>query len=371
MIELTRQDLVDILYGCTILGTGGGGSLDKGLQLIDDALAKGKRFRMVDFSEVPDDAWIATPYVCGSISPSTPELEARYAGLPVLEEPKAYLAYRAMEKYIGESFYGVISTELGGGNTAEAFYTAALLDRFIIDADPAGRSVPELQHSTYNIFDLPIYPISCANAFGDVAIFPTVVNDERAEALVRALAIASKNSIGVTDHPARASVLREAVIRGAISTAWEVGKYFSEAKQSGLPAGLHVAAGMGGYVLFRGRLSGHKYDTVDGFTVGDAYFVGEGSFTGSEYHVWYKNEHITAWRDGKVDVTAPDLICIFNDDTNEPNINPHFTEGMKVSIIGFRAPEQWRTERGLEIFGPRHFGFDFDYQPIENTHSRA
>jgi hypothetical protein len=198
-----------------------------------------------------------------------------------------------------------------------------------------------------------------------------VVNDERAEALVRALAIASKNSIGVTDHPARASVLRETVIRGAISTAWKVGKYFSEAKQSGLPAGLHVAAGMGGYVLFRGRLSGHKYDTVDGFTVGDAYFVGEGSFTGSEYHVWYKNEHITAWRDGKVDVTAPDLICIFNDDTNEPNINPHFTEGMKVSIIGFRAPEQWRTERGLEIFGPRHFGFDFDYQPIENTHSRA
>jgi len=368
MIELSMQDIKEILYGCTILGTGGGGSPEKGIRLIEEAFKLGKRFRMVDFSEVPDDAWIATPYVCGSISPTTPELEARYAGLPELNDPLAFLAYKAMEAYIGEPFYGVISTELGGGNTAEAFYTAALMDRFIMDADPAGRSVPELIHSTYNIFDLPIYPISCANQFGDVAVFPQVVDDTRAEALVRALAVASKNSIGVTDHPARAGVLKNAVIRGAISYAWKIGKIFTAALQEGKQTGMAVAAGMNGYVLFRGKLSKHTYDTVDGFTVGDAYIQGEGEFSGSEYHVWYKNEHIASWKDGKVDVMAPDLICIFNDDTNMPNINPHFSEGMNVTVIGLPAPEQWRTQKGLDIFGPRHFGFDFDYEPIEKKH---
>jgi DUF917 family protein len=35
MIELTRQDLYDILYGCTILGTGGGGSPESGISRID------------------------------------------------------------------------------------------------------------------------------------------------------------------------------------------------------------------------------------------------------------------------------------------------------------------------------------------------
>ena len=40
MQTLTRQNLIDILYGCTILGTGGGGSLAEGIDLIDRALAE-------------------------------------------------------------------------------------------------------------------------------------------------------------------------------------------------------------------------------------------------------------------------------------------------------------------------------------------
>lgn len=370
MKTLQRQDLLDILYGCTILGTGGGGSLQKGISLIDDALDRGKRFRLVDFSEVPDDAWIATPYMCGSISPTTSELEAQYAGLPILKEPEAYLAYRALENYLGETFYGVITTELGGGNAAEAFYTAALLDRFIIDADPAGRSVPELQHSTYYINNLPIYPLACANMFGDVAVLPKVVNDERAEALVRAMAVASKNRIGVADHPAQAKVLRYCVIQGAISNAWKAGKLFREAKEQGKPVGRHVAEGLGGFLLFEGQVAKNHFDTVDGFTVGDVYLAGKGDYDGSEYHVWFKNEHMAAWRDGKVDASVPDLICIFNEDTQEPILNPYFSDGMNVTVIGLCAPVQWRTKRGLEIFGPGHFNLGFEYTPIEDNHNQ-
>jgi DUF917 family protein len=365
---LSRQDLFDILYGCTILGTGGGGSLQKGLELIEDALQKGKQFRLVDFNEVPDDAWIATPYMCGSVSPVTPELEAQYANLPKLPEPEPYLAYRALEAYFNKEFFGVISTELGGGNTAEALYVAALLDRYIIDADPAGRSVPELQHSTYCIYDLPIYPLACANQFGDVAILPKVVNDLRAEALVRAMAVVSKNRIGVADHPAQAKVLRNAVIQGAISHAWKIGRTFREAKESGKSIAGQVAAAGGGVVLFKGRVTRHHYDTIEGFTIGDVYIRGEEEYAGSQYHIWFKNEHIIAWRDDKVDVTVPDLICVFDEENGEPNLNPYFRDEMKVSVIGLPAPQPWRTERGLELFGPKHFGFDVDYQPIEKTH---
>lgn len=370
MKTLTRQDLYDILYGCTILGTGGGGSLEKGLALIEDALAKGKQFRLVDFSEVPDEAWIATPYMCGSVSPSTPELEAQYADLPHLSEPEPYLAYRALEAYFGREFYGVISTELGGGNTAEALYVAALLDRYIIDADPAGRSVPELQHSTYCIYDLPIYPLACANQFGDVAILPKVVNDLRAEALVRAMAVVSKNRIGVADHPAQAKVLRDAVIRGAISYAWQIGKAYREARERGESAPARVAETGGGVMLFQGRVSRFQYDTIEGFTVGDVDIEGEGEYASSRYHIWFKNEHIIAWRNGEVDVTVPDLICVFDDETNEPVLNPYFQNGMQVSVIGLPAPAQWRTPRGLELFGPKHFGFDIEYQPLEARHQK-
>ena len=370
MKTLDKQNLYDILYGCTILGTGGGGSLQKGLELIDSALAMGKSFKLVDFSEVPDDAWIATPYMCGSISPTTPELEAQYAQLPKLDDPEPLLAYKALEAYFGKEFYGVISTELGGGNTAEALYVAALLDRYIIDADPAGRSVPELQHSTYYIYDLPIHPLACANQFGDTAILTNVVNDLRAEALVRAMAVASKNRMGVADHPVQAKVLRDAVIQGAINQAWKIGEVFRQAKESGQLAAPLVAGAGNGFILFQGRVSQHHYDTIDGFTVGDVYIQGEGEYAGSQYHIWFKNENLMAWRDGQVDATTPDLISIFNDDANEPNLNPYFSEGMRSSVIGLPAPTQWRTPRGLELLGPGHFGFDVPYVPIEELHQK-
>lgn len=368
MKTLNQQDLHDILHGCAILGTGGGGSLEKGLKMVDEALAMGKSFKLVDFSEVPDEAWIATPYMCGSISPTTPELEAQYAGLPVLPEPQAYLAYRAMEEYYGKEFYGVISTELGGGNTAEAFYAAALLDRYIIDADPAGRSVPELSHSTYFINNLPIYPVACANEFGDVAILPKVVNDFRAEALVRAMAVASKNRIGVTDHPAQAKVLREAVIHGAISFAWKIGRIHREARAAGSSSAAQIVKDVDGFMLFKGVVSKASYETVEGFTVGDIYITGEAEYQGNEYHIWYKNEHMASWKDGKIDITVPDLICVFDENENEPLLNPHIHKGIKVSVIGLPAPEQWRTARGIEIFGPRYFGIDADYLPIEEKY---
>jgi len=371
MIELTKQDLYDILMGCTILGTGGGGSLDKGLARIDEALAAGKRFRLVDFSEVPDEAWIAIPYMCGSISPTTPELEAQYANLPVVDEPMPYLAYKALEKYVGEEFYGVMSTELGGGNTAEAMYVGAWLDKFIIDADPAGRSVPEIQHSTFYINDLPATPLACANMFGDVAILPRVVNDLRAEALVRAMAVASKNRIGVTDHPAQAKTLRNAVVKGAISYAWKLGKAYRQAREANQPAA-PVIAGLGrGRMLFQGKVARFQYDTIEGFTVGDVFIRGEGEYAGSEYHIWFKNEHMIAWRDGSVDVTVPDLIIIFNEETGEPNINPFFREGLPVSVIGLPCAPEWRTPRGIQELGPRHFGYDIEYKPIEQTHPGA
>ena len=30
MLKLKQQDITDLLYGCAVLGTGGGGSLEKG-----------------------------------------------------------------------------------------------------------------------------------------------------------------------------------------------------------------------------------------------------------------------------------------------------------------------------------------------------
>jgi len=367
---LRKQDLYDILYGSAVLGSGGGGSLSDGLRLMDKALSMNKEFCLVGFDEVPDDAWIAVPYTCGSISPGTPELDHQYSHLQCLSEPQPYLAVKALEEFFGQDLYGVISTELGGGNTAQALYVAALFVKYIIDADPAGRSVPELIHSTFCIFDTPIYPIAVANQFGDVAILPRVVNDERAEALVRALAIASKNTIGVVDHPVQAKVMRNVVIQGAITKAWEIGKVYREALTRGEMASTSISRECVGFILFQGNVTGSQYETQDGFTIGTTEIQGTGKFVGDTYRVWYKNENLIAWRNEIVEVTTPDLIVVFDDERNTAVQNPYAYLGQKVTVIGMPAPAVWRLPKGLELIGPKHFGFNYEYVPIEKHFSQ-
>ena len=365
MQKLTKQDLYDILYGCTILGTGGGGKLEQGLSLVDRALDAGNEFILADLNEIPDDALIACPYYCGSISPITPEQEAKYAALPHIDEEPALRAFRILEEYEGKKFYGAISTELGGSNTAVAFYVAAMMGIYIIDADPAGRSVPELQHSTFFINNLQITPMAVANEFGDTVIVKDVVDDFRAEALVRAMAVASKNHVGVADHLTTARKLKKAVIPGAISYALKIGRAYRQAKEDNKDLAAELAKAGSGYVIFRGIVRDLKWQDKDGFTIGDTIIEGDREFEGSDYRIWFKNENIISWRNGKIDVTVPDLICIVSDDTKQPVTNPNFEPGLRVSVIGLPAPKEWRTSEGLKVFGPKHFGYDIEYVPIE------
>ena len=103
----------------------------------------------------------------------------RSANQPQLSETEPYLAYKALEAYCVKKFYGAISTDLGGGNTAGAIYVVTLLDCYIIDVGPVGSSISELHHSTYFICNLPIYLLAWINKYDDVAILPHVVSDLR------------------------------------------------------------------------------------------------------------------------------------------------------------------------------------------------
>ncbi|MGI6258175.1 MAG: DUF917 domain-containing protein [Anaerovoracaceae bacterium] len=360
MKKLTNQDIRDIIYGCTILGTGGGGTLQGGLDILKEDMEEGREFLLADLEEVPDEEYIAVPYVCGAISPLTEEEEE---ALPSMETTEAMRAFMAMEEYYGREFYGIVSTELGGENTADAFHIAAQLGKVIVDADPAGRSVPELQHSTFYVNGVPITPIAVATPFGDTAIINNVASDERAEALVRAMAVVSNNIIGVVDHPTTGEILKKSVIPGAVSYALEIGKALRLALEQGEDPVEEIIKIGKGKRLFKGKVKNYKWDTVDGFTVGEVNLEGEGQYAGDEYRVWFKNEHIASYLNGETHVTVPDLICMIDGEGN-PVTNPYYTQGQELDVFALPAPMEWRTERGLSVFGPGAFGLDVTYRPI-------
>ena len=364
MRELTREDLLNILYGCAILGTGGGGTLEDGTGLIDQALDLGKKFKLARFDEVDPDTLIGTPYFCGAISPLTEEERLKFDSLPKPEKDPALIALEAVEKIMGKPVPAMISTELGADNTAIAFYTAAMNDRIILDGDPAGRSVPALQHSTYYLDDIPMYPLGACTDFGEAMILTYLPNDMRGEDILRAVAAASRNSVAIVDHIAPAKKIGASVINGAITRAEKIGKAFREAVKAGTDLGDTVTEAAGGKRIFRGTVTSNAFETRDGYTFGDMYISGEGQWEGHELHIWYQNENIMSYLDGEVYATVPELVVVLDLDEKTPQMNPYAREGEHVDVLCLPADKPWMTEKGLATFGPKSFGFEKEWEPF-------
>ena len=365
MKKLYKEDIIDLLYGCAVLGTGGGGSLAEGLAIMKEDFEKGRVLKIAALDEIPDHAYVASPYGCGAPSASGKEDE-RFHDLPHLQDSPAVLAFQGLQEFLAEPVFAVSSTELGGMNTAEALHVACLMDLPLADGDPAGRSVPELIHSTFYLKGKPIDPLAVATRFGDVVILKNVVDDFRAEALVRAMACVSGDEVNVCDHPMTGREYRESVIPGAISYAWQVGKILRKAREEGCDTATAIVQAMNGALLFRGIVTDLPWECRDGFDYGEICLKGIREYEGEAYRITFKNENIASYRNEKIDVTVPDLICMV-DQNGEPMTNPDFAPGDEMNVFALPAPKIWTTKEGLAIFGPRYFGIDADYIPFDQN----
>jgi DUF917 family protein len=118
-------------------------------------------------------------------------------------------------------------------------------------------------------------------------------------------------------------------------------------------------------LLFTGQIADFDWRDEDGFLVGNLKIEGTGQFAGQSFETDYKNEHLMARRNGMVVATCPDLITVIDLASHDGINNPDFTRGQSVAVLAFRCDPLWRSEAGLAVFGPRYFGYDVDYVPVE------
>jgi hypothetical protein len=78
------------------------------------------------------------------------------------------------------------------------------------------------------------------------------------------------------------------------------------------------------------------------------------------------------WLNERPYVTCPDTICVVDAKTGEGLSvwGQEFGKNREVVVFGRRAYKIWRTKRGIELFSPKHFGFDIGYRPIEDIVGR-
>lgn len=367
MKTLSEKDVIDFIYGASVYGTGGGGSVESAMSLLQDAKDRGIKFKLVDPLEVPDDEIVACPYgVGGGVSE---EIRKRFASLPRLPRHEIILiAVKEFEKYLGKQVYGFIPGELGAGNSLLAMYLAALTDRYTVDGDTVGRSVPEVAHSTFTICDVPITPFVITTPSGDSMLVTRVLNDQRAEDIDRFMAIASGGGVTVIDHPVDGKTLRNSIVPNTVTKSIEVGRSVRAAREKGSDLVDALLESTKGHLLFQGKISMVDRENRDGFIWGSVELKGLGTFQENNYKVWFKNENLMTWMNGKPHVTCPDLVSIVDADTCHAlsNWGDDLTEGRDVIVLGIRAPDIWRTARGLELLTPKYFGYDVKYRPIED-----
>ncbi|HVV24248.1 MAG TPA: DUF917 domain-containing protein, partial [Pseudonocardiaceae bacterium] len=117
-------------------------------------------------------------------------------------------------------------------------------------------------------------------------------------------------------------------------------------------------------VLFRGKVSDVARRTEEGFARGQAAAV---SFDGDhKLELVFQNENLVARVDGAVRCVVPDLICVLDAERGEPITTETLRYGQRVTVVGISTPELMRTPEALAVFGPRAFGLDTEFVPVES-----
>lgn len=370
MKVLEKQDLEDLLVAAKILGTGGGGDVERARSMIEEIYTKNKQFRLVNVEDIPDEEIVViVGIVGGGVSE---EALRKVADLPRIKEKPEFAAKRALAEFIGKEPYAYLPSEIGAANTLVPMYVAAMTDGFAVDADACGRAKPEISISTTHVKGLPVTPLSIVTPFGDIMILKKAVNDARAEDLCREMAVASGGLCGVARCPVKGRDIKEAVVPNSISQTMKIGKEIREAKERGKDPVTALIESSNGFKLFHGKVKSYDREEEGGFMWGNIIITGIGDYEQDELRVWYKNEFLITWKNGKPLITCPDAIYIVDANSGEglSAWGEEFRKAREVVIVGRKAHKLWRTEKGLQLFSPKHFGFNIEYTPIERIVSR-
>jgi DUF917 family protein len=353
--EIGIKEIEDIALGASLLGSGGGGDPYIGKLMAIGAIQKTGPVTMLDPDEVADNAFVVPIAMMG-------------APTVLAEKGSGTNEYKTLYDMVS-SFYNrkidaLMPMEAGGVNSMLPFAAAARLGLPLVDVDGMGRAFPELQMVTFTIGGVSATPMALTDEKGNFTIFKTITN-KWTEDLARAVTMVSGGSVSISLYCMDGAVMKKYGVRNIVSRSEQLGRAIRTVKQgAGTPEENFLAAAEG-YKLFRGKITDVLRETRGAFNFGKARMEGTAEYKGKTASVEFQNENLVATVDGEIRATTPDLICLVDTETFIPVPTDALKYGKRVLVVGLQCYEAWRTKEGLDIVGPRYFGYDTDYVPIE------
>jgi len=355
-------DIKDIARGAVLLGTAGGGDPYIGELFLQAQLEKGRAPHVIPVDQVADDTLVIT--IAGVGSPPV-MLENLVSDITLLQ------ILARMESHLGKKVGALISAEIGGVNSMFPLALSAITGLPVLDADGVGRAVPRTEMCTFSIYGCSATPGVVIDELGNTIVMETI-NDVTAETVLRAVTVALGAHVFGGFYPMTGAQVKRTAIRDTLSLSQNIGKCIRTAREgdadvfSSLLKFLNESRKGGiSRLLFDGKIVDVTHETRNGWHWGRV-TVASLNDSSDVFTVDIQNEFTVARLNGRTVTVVPDLISILDRESAEPITAERLAYGQRVKVIGLSADPLLRTPEALAVMGPRAFGLDEDFAPIES-----
>jgi len=354
-MKIGAAEIEEVALGAAVLGTGGGGDPFIGKLLALDAVARYGPVEMIQPDEVEDGGLVIPPALMGAPTVMVEKI-------PNGEESVG--ALRALENKLQRKATAITPIEQGGLNSQIPIAVAAKVGLPMTDCDSMGRAFPELQMTSFHLHGISATPMAMGDEKGNLLILETIDN-AWTERLARTATVQMGGVALIAIYPMTGAQLKKACVRGSVTLSMDIGQAILSARRKGENPIDDVVRLMRSKVLFRGKITDLLRRTAGGFSRGEAKLQGLDECKDQSLSVEFQNENLVAKRDGRVVASVPDLISILDMESGLPITTEGLRYGNRVVVIGSPCNEVWRTPAALAAVGPRYFGYDVDYVPVE------
>lgn len=356
----SQRDVQDMARGAVVLGTGGGGDPYIGQLLVAAEVAKGNFPKIISCDEVGDDDFVLSFAGTGAPTILLENLLSRDAMLRVLARAEAHF---------GRRVDALLCMEIGGANSMMPLALGAISGVPVLDADGIGRAMPKLNMTTFSIYGCPVTPSILMEERGNVVTIEAS-DDVLAEEISRAAVIAMGAGAFCMMYPMTGKRARELALHGTVSQTLEIGRAIREGRESGNPfdnllAYLNSWPERSAEIIFDGKIIDVTHEIRGGWHWGQARLqpLNGGD---DECVIEIQNEYTVARINGRTVTIVPDLITILDRESAEPVTAEMLAYGQRVKVLSYSCDPVLRRPEALAVLGPRCFGFDEDFRPMED-----
>ncbi|MDY0236707.1 MAG: DUF917 domain-containing protein [Gudongella sp.] len=367
--SIDKENMESFLMGLAILGTGGGGESEWGRKIIQNDIARGRGYLIVDPKDVEDEAFICSGGIMGSVK----ELDGiSYDDVIDQWENDFPLvkALKKMEELKGRKLDYVIAFEPGGLNTPVIMSAAARMGIPIIDGDAVGRSAPETQMTSFIGHGISLNPMTLVDDKGNSIVVLESKESTYADEIGRFIVTKSGNMGANSHYGMSGKQLKKSCIPNTLSLATNIGDNIRNSANTGLNITEAFTEFIGGKMMFNGIINEVNGESRGGFYLINVMIEGKNEFVGKSAKIVIKNEVMALWINGEIKSIFPDNIFMLRPDEGTGIMSTDLTEGMKIVLVGTPCNERIRetlaTEEGKEAFGGQRYGYqELNFIPFE------